>query len=284
VSRAPLPTGPTPPAEVLTAFGAAGPLRRLDGGMRRTWCADGLVLKPVDGPPGQHAWVCDLFDAWPTDAGVRVPSPVRTGNGDWAASGWGAHRWLPGSTARVADDPAAFRRTADAFHEVLRDVPRPDFLDHRDDAWTHGDRVAFEEADPEGPAVVLDLLAPLLDARRALDLPAQVVHGDLGGNVLRHPGLPDAVIDWPPYVRPTGFALGIVVGDAVAWEGAPRALVDVWDDVPGWHQLLLRAVICRIATRGRNEALGSPTTDSAEEYVAARRPSVELVLSRVVGW
>jgi len=281
VSRAPLPAGPEPPPEVLAAFGASGRLRRLDGGMHRTWRVDDLVLKPVDGPPGQHEWVCDVFDRWPTDAGVRVPRPVRTERGEWAGLGWAAHRWLPGTTARFADDPAAFRRTADAFHQVLRDVPPPEFLDHRDDPWAFGDRVAFAEADPEGPEVVLDLLAPLLAARRPVDLPVQVVHGDLGGNVLREPGLRDAVIDWPPYVRPTGFALGIVVGDAVAWEDAPPSSVDVWADEPGWYQLLLRAVICRIATRGRHEALGGPTTDSPVEYVAARRPSVALVLSRL---
>ncbi|NUR09022.1 MAG: hypothetical protein HOQ45_18695, partial [Nocardioidaceae bacterium] len=46
---------------------------RLDGGMRRTWRAGDLVLKPVDGPPGQHAWTCEVYAGWPADAGVRWP-------------------------------------------------------------------------------------------------------------------------------------------------------------------------------------------------------------------
>ena len=112
------------------------------------------------------------------------------------------------------------------------------------------------------------------------DQPAQVIHGDLGGNVLRAPGLPDAVIDWPPYFRPRGFALAVTAGDAVCWEGAPVDLLDRWSDVPEWDQLLLRAVVYRIGTRGRNEALGVSPAGS-DGYVDARRPSVDLVLRRV---
>lgn len=107
-----------------------------------------------------------------------------------------------------------------------------------------------------------------------------MIHGDVGGNVLRAPGLPDAVIDWPPYHRPAGFSLAVAAGDAVCWEGAPEALLDVWSDVPDWDQLLLRAVIYRIATRGRNEALGV-TPAGSDGYVDARRPSVEMVLRHV---
>lgn len=286
MSRPPLPTeGAAPPAAVLGAFGAARPPRRLPGGMRRTWRCGDLVLKPVDGPPGQHEWISEVYDAWPADAGVRVPQPIRAADGSWAADGWGAHRWVEGSTARVAEDPARFRRTAEAFHAVVAGLDRPEFLDRRDDPWTFGDRVAFGEQEPVGPEEVLHLLRPLLEVRRPLDLPSQPVHGDLGGNLLRRAGLPDAVIDWPPYHRPSGFALAVVAGDAVAWEGAPAALLDDWADVPGWTQLLVRALVYRIATRGRREALLGQSSDAVavREYVAARRPSVELVLRRVEG-
>ncbi|NUS49538.1 MAG: hypothetical protein HOQ22_00655 [Nocardioidaceae bacterium] len=88
-----------------------------------------------------------------------------------------------------------------------------------------------------------------------------MIHGDLGGKVLRAGGLPGAVIDWPPYHRPAGFALAIVAGDAVAWEGAPSSLLDDWADVPHWHQLLVRALVCRIppGAATRRSATRPPT-------------------------
>jgi uncharacterized protein (TIGR02569 family) len=286
MSRPPQPSsGAAPPAAVLAAFGAVGTPTLLAGGMRRTWRCGDLVLKPVDGPPGQHDWVCEVYDAWPADAGVRVPQPVRAAAGSWAVGGWAAHRWVEGRTARVAEDPAAFRRTAEAFHAAVAGLDRPGFLADRDDPWTFGDRVAFEEEEPVGPDAVLDLLRPLLEGRRPLDLPSQPVHGDLGGNVLRHPGLPDAVIDWPPYFRPRGFALAVVAGDAVAWEDAPPELLEAWADEPAWDQLLVRALAYRVATRGRQEALLGPASDpsAVRDYVAARRPSVDLVMRRLQG-
>jgi hypothetical protein len=85
---------------------------------------------------------------------------------------------------------------------VTADLPRPAFLDHRDDAWSFGDRVAWDGEPPQGAPEDLELLEEALAALRPVSSPAQVVHGDVGGNVLRAPGLPDAVIDWPPYHRP----------------------------------------------------------------------------------
>ena len=74
----------------------------------------------------------------------------------------------------------------------------------------------------------------------------QLVHGDLGGNVLLHDSLPPAVIDVSPYWRPTGYADAIVVADAVAWEGAGDDLVERLLRRQG-EQLLLRAVLFRVA-------------------------------------
>lgn len=68
--------------------------------------------------------------------------------------------------------------------------------------------------------------------------------------------------------------------DAVCWEGAPISLLDEWAAQPGWDQLLLRAVIYRVGTRGRNEALGLSPVGS-DGYVARRGTSVDLVLDRI---
>ena len=278
MTRPDLAAGPPPPGDALRAFGVRVEPVLLDGGQRRTWRAGDVVLKPVE-EPDEHAWLCETYDAWPARDVVRVPQPLRTADGAWDAHGWAAHRWLDGTTARCRDDPEAFRRTVDAFHDVTADLPRPAFLDERDDAWSFGDRVAWEGLAPQGTPEVLALLDEALAGLRPVSSPSQVVHGDVGGNVLRAPGLPDAVIDWPAYHRPRGLALAVAAGDAVAWEGAPEAFLDRWADVPEWGQLVLRAVVARIATRGRHDALGVPMP--GDDYAAVRRPSVEMALRLV---
>jgi uncharacterized protein (TIGR02569 family) len=269
-----------PSEAVLRAFGVRDEPVLLDGGQDRTFRAGGLVLKPVDDLPEQHDWLCETYVAWPAGDVVRVPEPVAADDGGWSAHGWAAHRWLEGETARAGEDPDGFRRTADAFHDAVAGLDRPAFLDQREDAWSFGDRVAFEGHAPVGRPGTLALLEPLLAALRPLEVPEQVVHGDLGGNVLRSPGRPDAVIDWPPYFRPRGFALAVTAADAITWEGAPASLLDRWADQPEWDQLLLRAVVYRIATRGHGEAAGSEVGGTAE-HVEACRPTVDLVLRRI---
>jgi uncharacterized protein (TIGR02569 family) len=265
---------------VVDAFGADGDPVLLEGGQRRTWRLGDVVLKPVDDPVEQHNWLCEVYDGWPAPDVVRVPQPLRAADGSWTAHGWAAHRWLEGRTLRAGDDVEGFRRTVDAFHEVVSGLDRPTFLDAREDAWSFGDRVAWDGAEPVGPPGTVGMVEALIAARQPVDARSQVIHGDIGGNVLRAPGLPDAVIDWPPYFRPRGFALAVVAGDAVCWEGAPASLLDRWAEVPEWDQLLVRALVYRIATHGYDEAHGV-TPVGGDAYVAARTPSVELVLRRL---
>jgi uncharacterized protein (TIGR02569 family) len=262
--------------EVLEAFGVTATPRPMPGGMGRTWRAGGLVLKPVD-DEAEHAWVCDVYDRWVDDV-VAVPRPLRAG-GRWSSHGWGAHVLVPGVTAKAGDDPGWFREIHRTFHADIADLARPAFLDSRDDAWSYGDRVAWEGEAAEGSEETLALLARALGRLEPIEQSDQVVHGDLGGNVLRD-GDRAAVIDWPPYWRPADWALAVVATDAVCWEGADESLLDAWWTGDDWPQLLLRAAIYRLATRGRNEVRGTVPVGS-DGYVAQKGRLLDLVEERL---
>jgi hypothetical protein len=107
----------------------------------------------------------------------------------------------------------------------------------------------------------------------------QVVHGDLTGNVLRDRDRA-AVIDWPPYWRPTGWALAVVGVDVVCWEGADPTLLDRWSTGPAWPQLLLRALVFRTACRGRHEMVGGVPPPDAQ-YLAVEDRLLDLVEDRL---
>lgn len=269
-----------PPSNVRRAFAADGEdSRLLPGGQGRAWRCGDLVLKPVE-HEAEHRWVAGVFASWPAGERTRVPVPVTARSGDLVYAGWATHRWVDGRDASMHDEPDLIRRVCQDFHAVVADLDRPAFLDEREDPWSFGDRVAWEGQQPQGSTLTLRLIESGLAALRPVQTAPQVVHGDLGGNVLVAAGLPPAVIDWPPYYRPAGWALAVAAVDAICWDGAPVTLLQEWSDVPEWDQLLLRAVIYRIATRGRNESLGRHT-GSSEQYVAQRSPSLQAVLARL---
>lgn len=261
---------------MLSAFGATGTLVLLDGGQGTSWRSGDLVLKPVDDGES-HAWSCDLRASWPPAAPVLVPTPVRSVAGAWSYLGWGAARWIDGAALLPGSDPTRFRVVADLFHQVVADVPRPGFLDRRDDPWSHGDRVAWGERPPDGPSAVVQLVRRLLaETDPAVDLgPDRLVHGDLPGNLLLASTGEGAVLDLSPYWRPASWALAVAAVDGVCWQGAPASLLGAWADLPGWNQALLRAMIYRVATRGRHEP------DLTGAGLRVEVPVAESILERV---
>jgi hypothetical protein len=78
------------------------------------------------------------------------------------------------------------------FNGSLAALGRPAFIDRRRHPWSVGDRVAWEEANPPRDHPLLERLSAI---RAPVDLPSQVIHGDLTENVLFADHLPPAVID-----------------------------------------------------------------------------------------
>ena len=113
--------------------------------------------------------------------------------------------------------------------------------------------MAWQEREVQASPAARELLRPLVDARRPVAVPAQAVHGDQAGDVLFADGLPPAVIDWPLYWRPAAWASAVVVVDALCWYGAGPDLIARWSHRPAWHQMLIRALIFRLAVAGDDQ-------------------------------
>lgn len=239
-----------PNGEVLSDFGLAGAKALpLPGGEGRSWRVGDAVLKPVASSIAAE-YVAELFADLPGSSSVRVPRPVRTASGRWVSHGWAAWWWLAGQTGIGCWREIVEAGTA--LHAMLKPVARPAFLDARDDFWAVGDRVAWGEL----PLVIEheELRAAAIEFSAHLqpcEDPAQLVHGDLTGNVLVAQGLAPAVIDMSCYWRPPSWALAVVAADALAWEGAELEVVAF---VPGPQPLamLARAALYRLVTSDRH--------------------------------
>jgi uncharacterized protein (TIGR02569 family) len=230
---------------VLAAFGAAGirPVP-LAGGQGTSWLAGDLVLKPAELGPDELEWQARVLSRVSSD-GFRLARPLTASDGSLRVGGWCASQYVPGrhEDHRWADIIAAGER----FHSALRRVPRPSFLDQRSSPWAVSDRVAWDELPATDFTQVRHLLW-LAAARRPVTAPAQLIHGDLSGNVLFDGQLPPAIIDFSPYWRPAAYASAIVVADALVWGGAGRRILDAVSHIGEFGQHLIRALIFRAVT------------------------------------
>ena len=112
-------------------------------------------------------------------------------------------------------------------------------------------------------------------------LPRQLIHGDLGGNVLFAGASPPAVIDFSPYWRPPGLALAVAAVDALTWSGADPAILDALDGEPELDQLLARAHVGRLVTEVVIRR-GDPDPSAGLDTVARTgEPVTALVMARL---
>lgn len=113
--------------------------------------------------------------------------------------------------------------------------------------FARADRIAWAEERADFHPRIVPVIEQLRSLVEPLDLPDQLIHGDMTENVLFAPDLPPAVIDVSPFWRPAAYAQAIVVVDALDWYGADESILTLVSDVPDIYQLMVRAEIFRIA-------------------------------------
>jgi uncharacterized protein (TIGR02569 family) len=272
------------PEEVLAAFRLAGTVPvRLPGGQGTAWRAGMVVLKPADSVR-EGRWFAEVYDGL-AGPGFRVPRPVRALTGDWVALGWTAYRWVPGAAADwsgVSPRWPGMVAVSRALSAALIGVPVPPWRATVENPWTIGDEVAWGERDPgpllgPGAGPLAGQVRRLLAALRPIDLPNQLIHADLAGNVLFADGLPPAVIDFSPLERPAGLPLAVVAVDTLMWQRASHEVLGYLSGEPELDQMLARALVYRLVT----DIVRHAGTTGVDADARAAQPVTELVLGRL---
>jgi len=252
-----------PPEHVLAAFGLDGvhPMP-LGAGWEGGWrCGEVVVSMVAD--HARAAWSAKVRENLFAD-GIRLARPLRSTDGRYVVSGWRADTFVAGTPEPRHDEVVS---AAVRLHEATAALERPRFLTQPPvapwgdvDVFIAADRAAWEDRPlhslPAGARVSpgsvdaqrsVDIINQLAALRRPTKSPSQLVHGDLYGTVLFAGTAAPGITDITPYWRPASWAAAVVVVDALAWGDADDGLIERWGSLPEWPQMLLRALIFRLA-------------------------------------
>src|SRR5438874_3206674 len=216
------------PEDICVTFGLTGVPHPLAGGLSHAYRFLDVVVKPVE-DRAEATLIAHLMATVEVDpALVRVARPVPAADGAWVAGGWAAWRWEAGEVELEGRQSWSDALAAAAeLHRGLAAFERPELLASRNHLWAIADRFAWQESALElTDQVAVDLVRRCLDAYGPVDLPSQLVHGDMYANLLFADGLAPAVIDFSPYWRPAGWGRAVYVIDGLG-RACERELVQL---------------------------------------------------------
>ncbi len=279
-----------PPEHVLSAFGLSGvsPIP-LGAAWEGGWRCGEVVLSMV-AENARAAWSARVRETLFVD-GVRLARPVRSTDGRYVVSGWRADTFVAGQPEPRHDEVVS---AAVRLHEATGKLERPRFLTQGPtapwadvDVFIAADRAAWEERPLQSVPSAARTASPTADGQRSVELinqlaglrrptksPNQLVDGDLYGTVLFAGAAAPGITDITPYWRPASWAAGVVVVDALSWGEADEGLIDRWNALPEWPQMLLRALMFRLAVH----ALHPRSTAAAFPGLARTAALVRLIL------
>ena len=279
-----------PPEHVLSAFGLSGvgPIP-LGAAWEGGWRCGEVVLSMV-AENARAAWSARVRETLFVD-GVRLARPVRSTDGRYVVSGWRADTFVAGQPEPRHDEVVS---AAVRLHEATGKLERPRFLTQGPtapwadvDVFIAADRAAWEDRPLQSAPAAARSASPTADGQRSVELinqlaglrrptksPNQLVDGDLYGTVLFAGAAAPGITDITPYWRPASWAAGVVVVDALSWGEADEGLIDRWNALPEWPQMLLRALMFRLAVH----ALHPRSTAAAFPGLARTAALVRLIL------
>jgi hypothetical protein len=121
------------------------------------------------------------------------------------------------------------------------------------------------------------LYAELAPRLRPLNLPFQVIHGDLSGNFLLCEGSAPAVIDLSPAWAPARMAEGIMLADVITWENAKPDALGPWMSLPEMEQFAWRGIVRRIAEQAEHVRFLGKDRNHAVADAREFRRAIEMV-------
>lgn len=233
----------SPSFEILMAFGASEKPVKVAGGQGGNYRSGNVILKPAKDDEETN-WIAEFYLSVECQP-IRLPVPIRSDQGGFVFHGWQAWEWLEGEHR-----PGQWLEKIELcirFHQATAHLPRPSYFDRREqNPWVVADKVTWGEMELVHHPHIQPAIEQLRKCLQKVDTKSQLIHGDFGGNILFSDTLPPAIIDLSPYWRPVPFAVGVMIADAIVWEGADFSLMEAGKRFQDFEQHLVRAELRRV--------------------------------------
>lgn len=213
---------------------------KLIGGQNESFRVGSVVLKKVY-DPNEYLWIAKVLkDIDFSD--VFLAKPLKSKNGEFIVENFGATAYFPKSKHdfNVSNTLQLCR----SLNEKIKHIQKPESTDEINNPWKKAHKIAWEtESNNSFP----DKIQALLNLRKPLSLPVQLVHIDLAQNILKNNLNQYAIIDFTPAFFPKEYAEAVIIIDSIAWHQAPLSTIDYLEiNTELSYQLLLRALIFRL--------------------------------------
>jgi len=249
--------------DILRAFNITGTTTKLPGGQGTSIRVGDYVIKPVADADYTNWCMSVLDDIIPR--GYRISKPMRSIDGNYVYKNYVCTRFEIGVEQDGMIDEKL--KISKAFHN---DLNNRSFLDmpYAVDPWSSAHRIVWREMRlPEqihsSSKGIVEPLLMRLDNRNRKN--GQIIHSDLGGNILFDKSLKPLIIDFSPTIGTRDYADAIMVCDQIAWAEVSLEYLDRIHD----KQNVLRAVLFRLITM----ILFDPQNESLfmTEYLAFKK-------------
>ena len=200
----------------------------LPGGQGHSFLSGSTVLKYISPNEAEEAeWTSHTLSLLPPSPHFTIPTPIPSPTGHYVYESWTATQYHPGTDHPVGHWDELFE-AARHFHKALEGVPEPGFLRRCTHPWARADRAAWGEESASVVPSLAPLYERLLSLRKKVGVvEAQLVYGDLSGNMLFCDGKALVVIDFSPFWRGVDYAAAIAVVDGVADFGEGEGVLGV---------------------------------------------------------
>jgi len=231
--------------EVLKAFNIQEKGVALEGGQSTSIKYGDLVIKPVS-DEAYYIQCAKIFNQV-KPKGYRISRAVKSTNGNYVEQGYGATRFEPGT-----DIDEALEDKVEAAKLFLKDLEQVDYSQFQfsEDPWSKANDILWrnQPLDYGWCDEIKQFFANLFEELLPCERNYQIIHGDLGGNIMLDDDLGPLIIDFSPTVAPKEYAIALIITDSIAWARLPLSSIDVLDDFEHYAPYLQRAILFRLLT------------------------------------
>lgn len=231
--------------EILAAFGIAGRAEKLTGGQGQSIRIGDFVAKPVE-EPDKYSWIGSVLELIPSQD-VVISKPLRSLKGNFVEIGYGVTQFIEGKfyPGKIGEKI----KTCRVLHNLLESISPPFQWSAWSSPWQWANEIAWDEIKLPEIADIrsIRLIEYIKSGYKTINLPNQLIHSDLAGNILFDRFNP-VVIDFSPDFRPAAYAEILLITDSIAWHQQPLESLFI----TGYSeelviQLALRAIVFRLA-------------------------------------